>query len=505
MEQDNKKVLIYTLGGQHFQEACQLDVAAELLTKGYNIYYITCDSCVGGCMDNRFFNRGFCKFCSYYTKKRAKKILGSNINISSIDDYYDDAVKAVVENKSFNYNNAQDIKNINYKGVEIGYGAMSSYISLTRNLHPIITPYLRRYLDLLLQEQVIITEIIEKFIIKNKIELIVFHNGRFAHYKPLYGLSVKHKIDFICTESVYTQGGKTAYRNIFYNGIPHDPQVHAARVLELWNKYQDEGEREKVASSFFYNRRYGKYAGDKIYIKDQKPDKMPDNWNKFKKNIVIFNSSEDELGAISRKFDDANIFGNQLNAIKEVVEHYKDNSSIHFTLRVHPNLKGIPFAYHTDLYKLNYSNLTVIPADSDISTYALMDEADKIIVFGSTTGVEATYWGKPTINLGLGFYNYFDVAYQPREKSEIWNLIETAHLQPKSKNDAMKYGLFFMSDKHEKFKKYFPQERTIKFGPFHACTYANSKILGSWVIYRLFEKLYYEVTSLFCKTYRYDV
>ena len=57
----------------------------------------------------------------------------------------------------------------------------------------------------------------------------------------------------------------------------------------------------------------------------------------------------------------------------------------------------MPYKYHTDLLKLGekYPNMTVIPGGSSLSTYALIDRADVVVVWGSTTGAEAVYHGKP--------------------------------------------------------------------------------------------------------------
>ena len=95
---------------------------------------------------------------------------------------------------------------------------------------------------------------------------------------------------------------------------------------------------------------------------------------------------------MSKEFDDGAFFPSQIEGIKSIVEHYKHDKTKHFTLRVHPNLKKVSYKYHLDLYNLNYSNLTVVRSNSPISTYALMDAASKIIVFGSTTGIESVYW-----------------------------------------------------------------------------------------------------------------
>ena len=66
-----------------------------------------------------------------------------------------------------------------------------------------------------------------------------------------------------------------------------------------------------------------------------------------------------------------------------------------------------------EINTFNYANLKIIGPDEDIDTYKLMDIADKVISFGSTTGIEATFWGATSILFGKSFYMHLDAAYQP--------------------------------------------------------------------------------------------
>lgn len=98
-------------------------------------------------------------------------------------------------------------------------------------------------------------------------------------------------------------------------------------------------------------------------------------------------------------------------------------------MRVHPNLAGTQQSYLDLLSSLNHSKFIVIPAESKISTYSLLFKCDKVITFGSSVGVEATYWGKPSILLGTCFYKHLDVAYMPETTDHLLELLES-ELQP---------------------------------------------------------------------------
>src|SRR5690606_20179770 len=135
-----------------------------------------------------------------------------------------------------------------------------------------------------------------------------------------------------------------------------------------------------------------------VFTDTQTQNKLPDNFDPSKTNIAIFNSSEDELKVIEDWKND--IYSSQNDAITSIVKNYLKNPDFHFYLRVHPNLGKLDNAQSKEIEKMDFKNLTVIPAFSKIDSYALMDACDKTITFGSSIGLEATYWRKPSILFG---------------------------------------------------------------------------------------------------------
>ena len=445
-----KNVLIYSFWCQDYQEACQIEAANKHLNEGDNVLFITCGSKVGFCNDNYLGSTLACSVCQKKQIHRAKKWVSKVLDVHCINEYISKDIQDFANEYVFEYDNLEKLKDVVFEGVEIGYGAISSYVSYTRNIEPEMNR-VRPYLDSLMRME-IRTILAFKQIINNfKPDLIIFHNGRFAHFKPIYGLALVNNIDFICTETVTASDGTIQIDNI-PNNIPHDFVCRGAMFKDFYDKQINDVNRETVGRSFFENRKKAVFAGDTIYVKDQIQGKMPDGWSEEVENIVIFNSSEDEFFAIGSKYRNVALFKTQLDGIIAIMEHYKTDKSKHFTLRVHPNLKGLPFNYHLGLYKLNYPNLTVISADSDISSYALMEAADKVITFGSTMGIESTYWKKPSISIGFAFYRTLDVVYTPSNLEELWDLIDNRNLTPKEQRNCLPYGYYFMSNKHEHFK-----------------------------------------------------
>jgi hypothetical protein len=59
-------------------------------------------------------------------------------------------------------------------------------------------------------------------------------------------------------------------------------------------------------------------------------------------------------------------------------------------------------------------------------------------------GVEACYWNKPSILLGMSYYDKLDCCYIPQSHEETIDLMRT-DLMPKPKTGALKYGFWELS------------------------------------------------------------
>lgn len=473
------RVLIFCAGEQGAQESLQIEEAIEQHNKGNEVHFLYCDDSIGGCNNNPNFDKRRCYVCKLLQRKNRKTYLPSEINTYSVKSLITNEILEIAR-KKFKYQTTEELRKLKFHGVEIGLGAISSYITFTRNLDPLINEESKRYFDRILASQVLLTLIIEKLDSQNKFDKIIVHNGRFAIFKPFLNFAQTNGIDYICTESFCDSKGNVS-KDYYYNDIPHNINPRHKKYLIAWDEALKYGiDRESISKSFFERRRNAEGTGDKIYTANQEKDKLVNNWDDSKENIVIYNSSEDEFCAVSGDFENKKLFSNQMNGIKTIVEHYRNDNSKHFYLRVHPNLIPVKYAYHLDLYKLNYPNLTVIHADSRISSYALLDKADKVITFGSTMGIEATYAKKPSICIGASFYEQLNVVYQPRNIDEIWRYIDDKQLTNLYSNNVLIYGYYLMgiynSIIQNKFKHI--DARILKY-----------KIFGQYRLVRAYEKI----------------
>lgn len=461
------------------EEAC---VNAEV---GNNILLIQCDQSAGICMSNKLGATALCKLCNKMMLKKAKE-LNRDICTKSISEYITPDITKVAENMVFKYNNTDELKSITFHGVEIGYGAYSSFVTSTRHCNPAYNDNITKYINALLKMQVRLVLGFENIISEFSPNKIIFHNGRFANFKPLLDLARTKKIPYIATEVIIR--GNRIYMNNFQNDVPHSINGLTDKIEQSWSQ-SDPKSRERLGRSFYENRRNAIWAGDKIYIKNQVKGLLPTDYNSDKENIVIFNSSEDEYMSISSDYDRNRLFINQYIGLKKIFDHYANDNTKHFYLRIHPNLKDVDDISHLALYNLNYKNLTIISADSPINTYDLMDIADKVLVFNSTMGAEAAYWGKPVISMDLCFYSNLQVSYSPQNEEELWKYIDTIDLPNISNiDDLLKIGVHILCPTCEKITHVddginrIAILKKIEFSKKKAFTYLGSSIMADLVI-----------------------
>lgn len=473
------KILFYHASAFNKAPFCeQLDEAERLHREGHEVYFATCGGAINACAANFLSNTLDCKVCQCAACKTLK-LLSKDIHLVTlphIDNTY-----------TWQYTNAEELKHVVYRDVPIGYSVLSTYISQTRNMNPLIDANARQFFDHLLDEAAKLVDAIDILYHDIQPDKLCTFNGRLFESSPVVQYAISRHIPFDINELI---GGRSKpyYKVIFRNHIAHDIEYMTELINNSWSQSKKpEEERIAIGKSFFENRRQGVEAGDKVYIANQQKGLLPSDWDAKKHNIVFFNSSEDEFASVGDAYDSYALYPSQLEGIKRILELTKDRTDIHFYVRVHPNLTNVTYRYHLDLYDLpkQYSNVTVIPAKEKVSTYSLMDAADKIIVFGSTMGIESSYWGKPVILLAGAMYYNLDVCHVPHSEKEMLNLVLNLNLPAAtcSRTQYYKFGFYFLDTERSISSKSFDyfnyNSFEVAFGKqtFHG-TYCQ-KILGS--------------------------
>lgn len=411
-----------------------------------DVAILSCDGVLGSCWTNPSFDARLCSKCRFW-KRGAFEGIGSRVKRLTVDELLPVATRDRSDpDDLFDYQTIEDIRSLDYRGVKVGWAALSVFISKTSDVNPSTNEVFRGLFDPILRSAIRLTDVAIYVIEDWKPDLITIFNGRTTDTRPLLDLGKKYDVEVRALENV--KEGPHRYRvRVFPNCPPQDREFHRKETLDVWsNTLKSNEEKQAIAARFFLGRRAGEGTRDlRSYIDDQDPDELPQDWDDQRRNIVVFNSSENEVAGVPEAVEGA-LFGSQTEGLEFILANLPDDGRTWLTLRVHPNLKGVDRDHHTDLYKLEGKDkrITIVPPESAVSTYALMDRASIVIVFNSSTGVEASYWGKPVIALRQPIYAGLDIVYEPKSRKELVRMISSP-LEPKLKLGAEKWAFRLMA------------------------------------------------------------
>ena len=333
------------------------------------------------------------------------------------------------------FKNLDQLLDFEYKDVPVGRGAASSAISLFKEYD--INENHSRQQELikeLIKTGIDVTESFFELLQKESFDELVLFNGRFAELYPAMEVAKQKGIPYY----TYERGATESRYQLFKNALPHSIERRTEYMNKLWETSGPD--KEEVAINWFESQVNSAEGFSKKFTAHQVAGKLPTQFDQSKTNIAIFTSSDHETKVIEEwKFG---AYKHQNQAIIRMVEHFKDNQDIHFYLRVHPHLRGVDSIQTREINNFKSDNLTVIDSHSDIGTYTLMKKADKVISFGSTTGIEATYLGRVSIMFGRSLYENIDATYCPKTFEELFALITDKTLEPKSKQNTLRFAFY---------------------------------------------------------------
>jgi hypothetical protein len=274
-------------------------------------------------------------------------------------------------------------------------------------------------------------------------------NGRFALSRAFFRALEAKNVSIVTHE----RGATFKKYSLIENALPHDIKKYTERVNILWEKEKNFFEKKQIARIFFESRYDGKDTGWVSFTKTHIKGKLPEEIKYYKKIVTIFNSSAFEYDYISQEYT-YKFYLSQNDGITQIVKSLEDKPDIGVFLREHPNLKNYENFQRKEIRSIKAKNFYLIPAESDINSYSLLLRSNIVVTFNSTMGIEATYWGIPSILCSNAIYERFDIAYQPSTHDEVIKLI-LSDLKPIKSIDVLKIGYYNSIDGID-FKYYRP-------------------------------------------------
>lgn len=408
----------------------ELELMQLHLNKGDNVFRFICNGELSICDMNQKHDLLVCLKCQSVRKCGEKLLEGNITNLPIIKN-----IAITSSNQVNDCKTISDIIKIYYKNFDIGYAIMSSMISICRNSDFNISDNKVAINEYYKSSLLVYLSAID-YVNTHKPDKVYIFNGRLAHTRAVLRACEATNTHYV----IHERGADKDHYELFNNTIPHSIKHWHEQQEDYWkNNLHSLEEKKAIGAEFFLIRKNGEPKEWVSFTKDQDPELLPENFDRNKKNIVLFNSSMDEFAAVSEEWVYP-FFDTQEEFISNLLNRFGNEVDYHFYLRIHPHLKGLNNSQMDRILQLKYSNLTIIAADSKVSSYHLLDNCDQVITFASTMGIEAAYWNKPSILVAPSLYNDSSM-YRANNYEEVVCFIKT-DLPAKNNLGALQYGYY---------------------------------------------------------------
>ncbi len=424
----------------------ELEIIQNHLNDGDEVTQAVCNGQLSICDLNLKHDAYICALCMSRRRKGRSLVKGTIRNIPLIRLTSD--IKDEIGSLRKDFKDIEDLTSYRIDTYDIGFAVASSLISLLRD-PSLDTKVNKALIDRYLSSSLQVYRSVQKCLDKVKFHKVYVFNGRFSHVRAIFRACQSRNVECI----IHERGHNIHYYELFNNILPHDLSNMDKRIRNCWVKTADDIHREEIGAQFYLDRAKGKEQSWYSFTVNQQKDLLPDNWNAQKKNIVIFNSSEDEFVALGSEWANP-LYPDQFSGARKIIGSLekKGLSNLNVYIRMHPNNKEMAQGDLNMWYQLKSEILSVIHPESAVDTYSLIRNADTVLTFGSTVGIEAVFWGKPSVLAGLSPYRNLGGTYNPASHDHLISLL-IDDLQPKDKLPAIMFG-FYMNTYGLPYKYY---------------------------------------------------
>lgn len=405
-----QKVLMATSIGAHLP-AMQMEttLAVALIQRGAMVDALLCDGVLPGCQmcEPRFFSnvKRFVSFgpskdlCSDCFKPGRRNYEHIRVNSHAYSDNllkeemeYADEVSREVE--------LAEIENFELYGLSLGEhakaGALRFFARATIDDEPFGEQVLRRYLKAAILTAISVKRLLER----EKYDVVVFHHGIYVPQGIIGEVARQQGVRVVNWNPAYRKNCFIFSHGDTYHHTLMDEPVSA------WENMDWPPEREETISRYLRSR----WEGENDWIRfTENPY--------FEKDRILAeigcDTSRPIIGCLTNVMWDAqlhypaNAFPNMLEWLLHTVRYFQERTDLQLVIRVHPaEIRGSVPTRQPVVEELKKhfpqlpSNISIVPPESNISTYVLSELCDAVIIYGTKTGVELTSVGIPVIVAG---------------------------------------------------------------------------------------------------------
>lgn len=447
-----RRVLVYAplaYSTPHFET--DLEIAQRHLDLGDDVELVLCDGDLPSCQLNPAHESKRCLHCVSRNLQGVAQ-LSRPVKVRSLLAPLTTEDSVRLGQLPTEFATQKELRDFHFDGFDAGMATLSSLIDFARAL----TFDTRQHATIIrgtLTAAVASFLAMKRLLAAGRYDRVYIYNGRWSMVRSAVRACEQAGIDYYTHE----RGSDFRRFSVFPNTFPHDRHEYRRQILFTWDAAGDTPSARELGAAFFHERRARVEKTWFSFTKLQDSGRLPADWMRSARRIVAFTSSEFELAAISENAL-GRIYPTQVDAVRRLAFRlHREHPGIHLWVRVHPNDQSLGAVLRWQSSMAGLCNVTLIPPDAPIDSYALLDAADRVLTFGSTIGVETTYWNRTVVCADNSLYDGTDVQYEAATEAELLKLLTTPTLPPKSRDAAIRCG-FYLNTCGDTFRHFSTEE-----------------------------------------------
>lgn len=458
-------------------------IAKSCQVRGATVEYLLCDG-LPEC-DQHWDSKSnssrpldLCQRC----QTRAKTNLGSlGFSFRKLGEFVSPAERSAAFAWAQNVK-PSELRDASFEGSPIGQWILSSVISYFRQYPPDLNNWhvVSVYRGFLFSGAIVAIAL-RNYLKVNSVDAAILFNGRQSITRVALEIFQQHGVRVLTHERAEYQRG---HINVRSNAHCMSPEPFRS----IWNTWGHVPlTRESLDSAFQWliQRRYGanlawipfnKSSGGNSSVKTKL------NLSRDKRLWALFTSSTDEVAGDPLM---QGPFESQAEWVEAVVQWVRMRDDVELVIKVHPNLGGNYYIGKATDELRTYeqmksslpNNVRIVMPEDSMSAYALAEEADVGLTFGSTIGLEMAMLGKPVLLASRALYEHGSKILTVRSKESLPEMLEkclNASPSQEIQRQAYRLASYYM------FKTELPFPRVKMLDVFEAeANYAGDQDLAS--------------------------
>ena len=461
LKKDNsKKVLIATsTGGHRLAISSEILFGLSLKARGAKVDFLLCDEALSACSEctymefekrSDFIEYGASPKCSSCWNTGKNTLKHAGIKTLQYTNYITkenmQEIKYILESTEYD-----KIRNFKLDDISVGEHAYAGALrfhargNLEYSNEDILI--LKKYFESALK-----TFFISKNLFKSsEFDVVVLNHGIYVPQGIISEVAKKQKIRVVTWY--------TAYKNKSFL-FSHNETYHKSLLKESPKDWENElsTHHEKKLDEYISSRKLG--SNDWVYFHNKNPkfDFNISNYNDLneKKFVSLFTNVVWD----AQLFFDQNIFVDMLEWLFDTIQYFIDQKKT-LVIRAHPaEINGTLPSQQKIFDEINNKfgklpkNIVFISPDDPMSSYSIIDKSEFCIIYGSTIGTEIAAMGKNVLVGGEAWIKNKEISFDPKTKSEYFDLISKLILNPKMDEKTHKRAKMYAY--HFFFKRMIP-------------------------------------------------